>query len=283
MQSVSGSASIRGTGRFGSVDVRTASGDVAFDELTGSASVKSASGDIRIGDVEGPATVATTSGDAEIRRAGSDLSAALVSGDLRVASVARGIKGRSVSGDLRIESFDRGRASLNTVSGDVEIARPARPARVDGYRLAFRRHVVRPGHDRWRRRGPWRGQIEIKAHSVSGDVRIRRACAQNGNVNREQEEWSCGHRYRWRCSAKSRRTLTVATESVRRQREARRTKGARDRNSLRGRGLGTPPRGRPARTPLPSANPPARRVLTFPAGRVAHSPLEVGPRAAGKG
>jgi DUF4097 and DUF4098 domain-containing protein YvlB len=177
VEAASGSADIRGTGRFGSVDVQTASGDVSFDDLTGHASVKSASGDIHIGDIEGTVKLNTVSGDAEIGKAGGDLSASLVSGDLRVATVAGGVKGRSVSGDLRIGSFDRGRANLNTVSGDVEIAVP--PDRRVWMDVVSRTGDtscdldVNGGGDS----AGGKADVEIEAHSVSGDVRIRRAAA----------------------------------------------------------------------------------------------------------
>jgi DUF4097 and DUF4098 domain-containing protein YvlB len=174
VQSVSGSADVHGTGRFDEVDVRTASGDVSFDEVNGRASAKSASGDIRFGDVEGPAMVATTSGDASIGKAGGDVSASLVSGDLVVESVAGEVKGRSVSGDLRIASFDRGRADMTSVSGDVQIAvLPGRRVWMDLQSRSGDTSCELDVNDGGGSSGE--ADVSIHARSVSGDVRIRRA------------------------------------------------------------------------------------------------------------
>ena len=159
VQAVTASADVNGTGRFGSVDVRTASGDVWFEEVAGSTNVKSASGNVRV------------------RKAGISLSVALVSGDLHVEAAADGVKGRSVSGDLSIESFDRGRAELNTVSGDVQVGvLPDRRVWMD---LVSRSgdtscdlDVRAGGEPAGRGSG---ADVEIAARSVSGDIRIRRA------------------------------------------------------------------------------------------------------------
>ena len=159
VQAVTASADVNGTGRFGSVDVRTASGDVRLEEVAGSTNVKSASGDVRL------------------RKAGSTLSVALVSGDLHVEAAAADVKGRSVSGDLAIESLDRGRAELNTVSGDVQVGvLPDRRVWID---LVSRSgdtscdlDVRAGGEPAGRGSG---ADVEIAARSVSGDIRIRRA------------------------------------------------------------------------------------------------------------
>jgi DUF4097 and DUF4098 domain-containing protein YvlB len=173
VQGVSGSADFRGVGRFGAIDVRSASGDVWFDEVSGVANVKSASGDLRLGSATGPVMVNTTSGDAEIRKAGDLVSAALVSGDLKVGEAGGDVKGRSVSGDLRIESFDSGRAELMTVSGDVQVG-------VIPDRRVWMDLVSRSGDTSCELdvggAGEGRGEadVRIEASSVSGDIRVLR-------------------------------------------------------------------------------------------------------------
>jgi DUF4097 and DUF4098 domain-containing protein YvlB len=166
VQAVTASADVRGTGRFGSVDVRTASGDVWVEEVAGSTHVKSASGDVRI------------------RKAGGTLSVALVSGDLHVEAAADDLRGRSVSGGLSIESFDRGRAELDTVSGDVQVGvLPDRRVWMD---LVSRSgdtscdlDVRGGGEPAERETG---ADVEIVARSVSGDIRIRRAAPSSMGV-----------------------------------------------------------------------------------------------------
>jgi DUF4097 and DUF4098 domain-containing protein YvlB len=175
VQGVSGSADFRGVGRFGSLEVRSASGDVWFDDVGGRANVKSASGDLRLGSIEGPVVVNTTSGNAEIHKARDVVNAALVSGDLKVLEAGGDVKGRSVSGDLRIESFDRGRAELSSVSGDVQVGvLPDRRVWMD---LLSRSGDTSCDLDVGSGEGSGAPDVRIEAKSVSGDIRVRRASA----------------------------------------------------------------------------------------------------------
>jgi DUF4097 and DUF4098 domain-containing protein YvlB len=173
VQGVSGSADFRGVGRFGTIEVRSASGDVWFDDVAGGTRVKSASGDLRLGSTDGPVNVNTTSGDAEIRKAGDEVNAALVSGDLKVGEAGGDVKGRSVSGDLRIESFDRGRAELSSVSGDVQVGvLPDRRVWMD---LVSGSGDTSCDLDVGSGEGSGAPDVRIEAKSVSGDIRVRRA------------------------------------------------------------------------------------------------------------
>jgi DUF4097 and DUF4098 domain-containing protein YvlB len=173
VQGVSGSADFRGVGRFGTIEVRSASGDVWFDDVTGRTSVKSASGDLRLGSTEGPVNVNTTSGSAEIRKAGDAVNAALVSGDLKVGEAGGDVKGRSVSGDLRIESFDHGRAELSSVSGDVQVGvLPDRRVWMD---LISRSGDTSCDLDVGGNEASGAPDVRIEAKSVSGDIRVRHA------------------------------------------------------------------------------------------------------------
>jgi DUF4097 and DUF4098 domain-containing protein YvlB len=172
---VSASADFRGVGRFGSLEVRSASGDLWFDEVSGRANVKSTSGDLRLGSIEGPVMVNTTSGDAEIRKAADLVNAALVSGDLNVGEAGGDVKGRTVSGDLRIESFDRGHAELSSVSGDVQVGvLPDRRVWMD---LVSRSGDTSCDLDVGNGEGSGAPDVRIEARSVSGDVRVLRSSA----------------------------------------------------------------------------------------------------------
>jgi DUF4097 and DUF4098 domain-containing protein YvlB len=175
VEAVTASADVKGTGRFKSVDVRTASGDVWFDEVSDRANGKSASGDLRFGGVGGPVTVATTSGDAQIGQADGDVSVALVSGNLRLGTAAKSVKARSVSGDLSIHAFDRGRADLATVSGDAQIdVLPQRRVWMDLVSRSGDTVCALDVGERNERSGG-EADVEIHARSVSGDIRVGRA------------------------------------------------------------------------------------------------------------
>jgi DUF4097 and DUF4098 domain-containing protein YvlB len=121
-------------------------------------SVQTASGDVQVDSVRGPVSIATASGDVRIDEAYDDVSANTVSGDQDHGAVMTGVlAAHSVSGDVHIGVRRGSRVFLdcNTVSGDtsseLELTSDA-PAGA----------------------GPL---VEIKAKTVSGDIRITRAAA----------------------------------------------------------------------------------------------------------
>jgi hypothetical protein len=119
----SASTDVKGVGPLGSVEVKTASGDVVVQEV-GSLAMQSASGDVVAREVRGDAVIKTTSGDLLVRDIGGGLEVATVSGDVEVGSVAGDLRVSAVSGDVRVGSAG-GHATVNAVSGDVELAVPA--------------------------------------------------------------------------------------------------------------------------------------------------------------
>jgi DUF4097 and DUF4098 domain-containing protein YvlB len=143
---------------LGGVSVKSASGDVAAREVGGGASVQSASGDVELEVVRGAVSIATASGDVTIGEAYDDVSVNTVSGDQEHGAVMTGnVAAHSVSGDVRIGVRRGSRVFLdcNTVSGDTSSELELTPDA--------------PAGD-----GPL---VEIKAKTVSGDIRITRAPA----------------------------------------------------------------------------------------------------------
>jgi hypothetical protein len=168
------SADVDGRGRFGAlkaelasgdlrfaelsgyVEIKSASGDVAVDRIGGGAKVATASGDVRIGHVEGEATVRSASGDITVDEATSSVTVQTASGDQRLGSVASGrITMQSASGDqtVGIRRGSRVHIDARTMSGDTtsELEIEDAPALSDG------------------------PEVELRATSMSGDVRILRA------------------------------------------------------------------------------------------------------------
>jgi hypothetical protein len=143
---------------LGGLNVKSASGDIEAREVNGGASVQTASGDVQLEVVHGPVSVATASGDVRIAEAYDNVSANTVSGDQDHGAVMTGhVAAHSVSGDVRIGVRRGSRVFLdcNTVSGDTSSELELTPDAATGD-------------------GPL---VEIRAKTVSGDIRITRAAA----------------------------------------------------------------------------------------------------------
>jgi DUF4097 and DUF4098 domain-containing protein YvlB len=104
------------------VELSTAAADMVVRGRVGSLETKSASGDLSVdADVVGNAVVKTVSGDVRMHAVGGELRAQTVSGDISAASVGGNIVAKSVSGDLRFESTREGHVTAQSVSGDIRV------------------------------------------------------------------------------------------------------------------------------------------------------------------
>jgi DUF4097 and DUF4098 domain-containing protein YvlB len=142
----------------GDVHLKSASGDLEVSQADGSVSAQTASGDIELGSVRGKVTANSASGDVSIGEAYADVDVNTVSGDQQHSAVMRGrVSAQAVSGDIVIGVRRGSKAFLDcsTISGDTE-------SELDSIDAA-------PTGD-----GPL---VEIRAKTVSGDIRITRAHA----------------------------------------------------------------------------------------------------------
>jgi DUF4097 and DUF4098 domain-containing protein YvlB len=104
------------------VELSTAAADMVVRGRVGSLETKSASGDLSVdAHVAGDAVVKTVSGDVRMLAVGGELRAQTVSGDISAASVGGNIVAKSVSGDLRFESTREGNVTAQSVSGDIRV------------------------------------------------------------------------------------------------------------------------------------------------------------------
>src|SRR5436190_4834499 len=161
VSTASGSVELRLVER--NLTVKTASGDVSADHVGASATVQTASGDVRIGFVGSTVNVDAVSGDVRIGESLGDSRVVTVSGDQDHGAVSTGnVTAQSVSGDVEIAVRRGTRVYLdcNTLSGDTssELDMTGEPVTT----------------------GP---QIEIRAKTVSGDIRITRAPAAPGTAS----------------------------------------------------------------------------------------------------
>lgn len=142
----------------GGVNIRTASGDTRIEEVLGGVNIQTASGDVEIESVRGPLNVASASGDVTIGAAYDNVNVNTVSGDQEHSAVMRGqVHAQSVSGDVTVAVRRGSKVFLdcNTVSGDTS--------------SELELLGDEPAGD-----GPL---VEIRAKTVSGDIRITRAAA----------------------------------------------------------------------------------------------------------
>lgn len=130
------SADVAATGLLGSVEVKTASGDVSLENV-GSAEIATASGDVEIRESDQGLSIRTLSGDVRVGRCGGTLAVNVVSGDLSVVDAAAGLQVATVSGDVRIRSAGGGPMQIGSVSGDVHLAiKPGESLYIDASSLS---------------------------------------------------------------------------------------------------------------------------------------------------
>lgn len=169
---VTGSGDLVIDGTLGELALRSGSGDARVAAVAGSLRVQSASGDIRVGAIEGDVSLTTASGDFEIESIGGSLHGRSASGDIEIGDLSGDGRATSASGDITIGSASAD-LSLRSVSGDIEVGIPG------GMRVWFDLSStsgdtvseLEPGED-----GDDAGSSPaIRATTVSGDIRIRRA------------------------------------------------------------------------------------------------------------
>jgi hypothetical protein len=170
------SADVRVGGTIGGLNVATASGDVEAYLVEGGVNVKSASGDVRVREIGGGVNVQTASGDVELEIARGAVNAQSASGDVTIGEAYDDVTANTVSGDQEHGAVMRGHVSATSVSGDVSIAvRRGSKAYLDCNTVSgdtsseLELTIDAPAGD-----GPL---VEIRAKTVSGDIRITRAPA----------------------------------------------------------------------------------------------------------
>jgi hypothetical protein len=178
------SADMRGRGRFGSAEVKTASGDVNLDTVTGDVQVKTASGDASMSEVHGLTHVQTASGDVAVQQAHGDVTVQGVSGDVWIKDARNSVHVTTVSGDQRVDAVVEGSVETQAVSGDILIGvRRGSRVYVDANTISGSTSSEldlsdAPTDDAVGGNGADEGpMVEVRAKTVSGDVSLVRAAA----------------------------------------------------------------------------------------------------------
>lgn len=171
---VTDAADVSGTGRFDRADVKSAAGDVRLEEIEGDARIKCVSGDVTLGSVGGEANVNSVSGDATIGRVTGPAALHSVSGDIEVREGDASISVNTISGDVRIGSAAQGEVAMQSVSGDLTLGlRSGSKLSVDARSMSGKTtSELELGDQPPSNGGPI---VELRAKSVSGDIRVVRA------------------------------------------------------------------------------------------------------------
>ncbi len=172
----SASADVTTSGRLGNVEFKTASGDIAVEQVAG-LRVQSASGDVRAAMIDGEARIQTVSGDVRLGTVTGPASATLVSGDFAIDDAHTDLSAKTVSGDQRIGAIREGQIGVQSVSGDVRIGvRPGTRLRIDANStsgdVSSELDVKDTPSD-----GSAQSEARLAAKTVSGDIEITRAAA----------------------------------------------------------------------------------------------------------
>jgi len=170
------SADVVARGTLGGLNVSTGSGDVEANRVEGGVNIKSASGDTRVQEISGGANVQTASGDIELEVVRGAVNVNSASGDVTIGEAYDNVSANTVSGDQEHGAVMRGNVSAHAVSGDVTIGvRRGSKVYLDCNTVSgdttseLELTTDAPDGD-----GPL---VEIRAKTVSGDIRITRAAA----------------------------------------------------------------------------------------------------------
>ncbi len=166
-----GSADLVVTGELASLSHRSGSGDLAFGEVRGSVLAKVGSGDIQGGSVHGDLNIQSASGDIRIEQVRGSGSVKTASGDTEIGRTEGSFQVASASGDVAIRAAAKGSIQVRTVSGDITVGV------VTGTRVWLDLASI-SGDARSELESAVAGAdsgLEIRASSVSGEVRVARA------------------------------------------------------------------------------------------------------------
>ena len=183
-----GSADLAAAGRYGSVRVKSGSGDVSLDEATGDAVIVTGSGDVRVrrsggdlrlktgsgsvqaGRLDGTSVLTSGSGRIAVDSTNDETVAKTGSGDVRIGEADSTVSVTSGSGDLEVGSVRRGAVRAKSASGDVLVGVPAGvPVWTDISCVTGSIRSTLQGAGE-----PADGQdhVEIRATTVSGDITL---------------------------------------------------------------------------------------------------------------
>jgi hypothetical protein len=157
----------------GSVQAKTATGDIDVDLATGHVEVHSASGDVRVRELDHTGVVKNGNGDIWVGAVAGDLRVGSANGSIAVDRAGTSLEAKTANGDVRVGEIARGSIVLQTRSGDLDIGiREGTAAWLDVRSLTGR---VQNSLDAAAAPEPSAPTVEVRARTTAGDIAIRRA------------------------------------------------------------------------------------------------------------
>ncbi|MFE6054314.1 DUF4097 domain-containing protein [Kitasatospora sp. NPDC056446] len=158
--------------RAESVRLKTDMGDIRVGAVAGDAEV-SGSGRIEVGTVGGVLTVKNSNGDTEIEEVGGGLTANASNGRIHVGIAGSDVDAKSANGHLRVGRVVRGKVTLQTSVGDVEVGIAEGTAAWLDVHSKF--GGVRNALGETAGPGDARETVEVRGRTQVGNIIIRRA------------------------------------------------------------------------------------------------------------
>lgn len=182
-------ADVYADGRFGDCTVRTANGEIHFDETarlrlqtsdgdvmvrrsSGHADILTANGEIRVREVDGSAVVRSGNGSIALGEVSGELRANTANGDITIDRALASVGAKTAAGDIVLREVVRSSVVIDTSSGNLEIGiREGSAAWLDLHTSYGEvRNFLRAAS------GPEDSEetVKVRARTQYGDIAIRR-------------------------------------------------------------------------------------------------------------
>jgi hypothetical protein len=155
------------------LEASTATGDVTVGRATGHAEVGTGSGELRIREIDGTAVLKNSNGETRVGEVTGDLRVNTANGDILVDLAHTGVLAKTAAGDIRVGEVVRDRVVLETAVGEIEVG--IREGSAAWLELNSLTGTVRNTLSATDGPGGSTETVEVKAHTYTGDIVIRRA------------------------------------------------------------------------------------------------------------
>ncbi|TLS44399.1 hypothetical protein FE633_20505 [Streptomyces montanus] len=154
------------------VRLKTSHGDILVDRATGEVEIRG-SGRVRVGRVDGTATIKNLNGETTIGDIRGELKVSSSSGPISVLHADSSVTAKSANGAIRLAEVVRGRITLDTSAGGLEIG----IAEGSAAWLDVRSAAGRVRNELGAAEGPQASEetVEVRGRTSVGDIVIRRA------------------------------------------------------------------------------------------------------------